>query len=175
MPSVSAPFRIWSYCSMATLRPKLVEAGCEFVQEPAAETGEVREVTETGLKVMVLPGCAVRVALRAGESEDAARTRVYAIVKACEAEQDAREEAEAERKADARLSKVLNHAIKVLWVLQRPNKPDDEMVTLELRRPSPREKRRFADATGAVRTYEAADIAESRDAHVKYRVTAHLR
>jgi hypothetical protein len=160
---------------MATLRPKLVEAGCEFVQEPEVDEGEVREVTDTGLKVMVLPACMLRVALRAGETEEAARARVYAIVKACEAEQDAREQAEAERKADARLSKVLNHAIKVLWVLQRPDKPDDEVVTLELRRPSPREKRRFEDSSGAVLAYEAADIAESRDAHVKYRVTAHLR
>jgi hypothetical protein len=175
MPNVSAPFRIWSYCSLATLRPRLIEAGCEFVQQPESDEAEVREVTDKGLKVMFLPGYVIRAAMRGGETEDAARARIYEIVNTCEAEQDAREQAEAERNADARLSRVFNHAIKVLWELPRPNKASDEVVTLELRRPSPREKRVFADATGALLAYEAADVSKSRDRHVKYRVTARLR
>jgi hypothetical protein len=174
MPNLSAPFRIWSYCRGAALRPKLAQAGCEILEQPPSDEAEVREVTGNGLKVMFLPGYVVRVARRGDETEDAARARIYAAVSASEAEQDQREQAEAERKADTELSKVLNHAIKVLWVLRRPNRPDDERVTLELRRPSPREKRLFADAAGAMSIYEA-DAIEAGDAHVKYRVTALLQ
>lgn len=175
MSRSSSPFSIWSYCDLAALRPRLIEAGCEFVEEPVSGEAEVREVTHTGLKVMFLPRYSVRVERRNGESEDAARARIYEIVNACESEQDERERAEAERAADAELSKVLNHAIKVLWVLNRPNLAQEEVVTLELRRPSPREKRLFADSTGALLPYEAEDVTESRDEHVKYRVRARLR
>jgi hypothetical protein len=175
MSKRSAPFRIWSYCSSATLRPKLIEAGCEFVREPESAEAQVREVTNTGLKVMFLPTYEVRVAQRGEESEDAARARIYDVVNACEAEQDEREQAEAERTADAQLSKVLNHAIKVQWVLYRPNTPPEEVVTLELRRPSPREKRLFEDAAGNLATYEAEEVLESHDEHVRYRVTSRVR
>jgi len=175
MSTSSSPFSIWSYCDMAALRPKLIEAGCEFLEEPGSAEAQVREVTQTGLKVMFLPRYLVRAERRYRESDDAARARIYAIVNACESEQDEREQAEAERKADAELSKVLNHAIKVLWVLDRPNGAPEEVVTLELRRPSPREKRLFADSKGGLLRYEAGEISESRDEHVKYRVTAHLQ
>jgi hypothetical protein len=175
MPNLSAPFRIWSYCRSATLRPKLIEARCEVLEEPPSDEAEVREVTNNGLKVMFLPGYVVRVARGEAETEEAARARIYATVRAAELEQDKREQADAERKADTELSKVLNHAIKVLWVLERPNASDGEVVTLELRRPSPREKRLFADEAGTVSAYEAAEVSESGDAHVKYRVTARLQ
>jgi hypothetical protein len=175
MANLSSPFHVGSYCKAATLRPRPIEAGCEIVQAPESAEAQVREVTNTGLRVMFLPPCVVRVERRNGETEDAARARIYALVNACEAEQDEREQAAAERKADVQLSNVLNHAIKVLWILHRPNKPEEEVVTLELRRPSPREKRIFRDSAGNLMPYEAEEVIESRDACVKYRVTARLR
>ena len=171
MSTATHPFRIWTYCNIADLRPKLAAAGCQIVQEPVSKEPTVRKVKRTGLKVMFLPRFVVRVAPQDGESEDAARARVYDAVNAGETEQDAREQAEAERRADARLSNVLNHAIKVQWVLRRANKADEEFVTLELRRPSPREKRLFEDESGAAAEYEAEEVAEAPDNHLKYRVT----
>lgn len=46
--------------------------------------------------------------------------------------------------------------------------------SLELRRPSPREKRLFADDRGAVAAYEAEEVLASRDRHVEYLVRARL-
>ena len=175
MPNLSSPFHIWSYCRTATLRPRLIEAGCDIVQMAGSVEAEVREVTNNGLRVMFLPPCVVRVERHSEETDDAARARIYALVNACEAEQDAREQAEAERRSDVQLSNVLNHAIKVLWTLHRPNKPEEEVVTLELRRPSPREKRIFPDSAGNLLPYEAEEVIESRDEHVRYRVNARLR
>jgi hypothetical protein len=175
MPNMTDLFRIWSYCDIEHLRPQLTAARCVFVEGPVPAEPRVREVTRVGLKVMFLPAYSIRAERRDGETDAAARERIYAVVAACEAEQDAREQAEADRRADNGLSKVLNHAIKVLWVLQRPNRSDEEVVTLELRRPSPREKRLFPDASGAVSAYEAAEVMESPDTHVKFRVAARPR
>jgi hypothetical protein len=172
MPAHSAPFSIWSYCEPATLRPRLAAAGCEILREPEAAEAQVHEVTPTGLAVMFLPRYELRVARGSEESEEAARARVYDLVSRCEAEQDEREEVKAARAVDTELSKVLRHAIKVMWIIRRPNRADEAFVTLELRRPSPREKRLVPDGANHPLPIAVEQVNESPDRHVRYHVTA---
>ncbi len=175
MPAFTEPLRIWSYCDAERLRARLRAEGCEVVKGSEAGRPEVREATRTGLKVMFLPAYEVRAERRNGETDDQVRTRICAAVRACEADQDAREQAAAQSRADNGLSGVLSHAIKVLWVLQRQNRSDEAFMTLELRRPSPRERRLFADASGAVSEYEAAEVMEAQDGQARYRVLLRMR